>query len=1156
MRISLSIVKLILFMVAAAALVWSQSSFTAAVRGTVTDGSGGAVPGAKVTITEADRNIAHPATTDGAGRYVLTALPPGRYTLWVEAAGFAKHIQMNIPLAVQQQATFDVTLRVGDVSTSVEVTSEAPLLNTTIATLGQVIDNRYMISLPNLGRNPLSMMSLTPGVVGVGGNAGVGTSTNFVANGARNASSEVLVDGALVNTTEQNSGVTDLKWTPSVDAVQEFKMQTNFYQAEYAQSGGAIVNMVTKSGTNEFHGTAYFFRRDSTLNANSWSNNRVGSRKTYYRQDQPGGVLGGPLRKNKTFFFVTYELTASKNPTNSSRTVPTLEQRNGDFSKAFFSDGKLIAVYNPADTYKDASGAIKRNPFPGNVIPRSMFDPIALKALQYMPLPNALPTNAFTQANNWYAAGNNRSKGQQIAFKGDHSFTDALRFTGRYAYSRSNTDYVSLFGLADPKLEVADPGSAAIRNRTQSVAGNLTWTPNPSTIWVFNYGLIYQNYTQPAWGGNAFDLTTLGLPKYLYDNSSYHVFPQFAPGGYTNFGSQGALIIDRQEGTHQFSTSLTKVLGGHNIKFGAEMRRAFLDYAQPGNPSGGFTFSAQTTSQDLNVGNSYQGNGLASMLLGWGGGQSEFSIDPKVFSRSAYWGFFYQDDWKVTPKLTINLGVRYEFELPRHDTQYRESYWDLSARSPISVPGMNLLGVFKFCDSDHPSPYSGDYNNVAPRLGFAYALDRKTSIRAGAGIFYSVSHATVNGHTGFGFKNPSYVPWTLDSGATRYATLADPYPAGLTLPMGRSKADYSYLGLGATTVVPANQNPQMYSWNFSIERELGWSSMARIAYAGSRGLHQYLPYNSLTPLNPIYWAPGRTALQTRVPNPFYGLITDPTAVNLNGPTVQLYRLLRPMAQFDGASGLEGPNAADSIYHSMQLVWEKRFSKGLTALANYTWSKSLDDSSVTGQYSLAWMGGSPAMQNPLNLGLERALSGNDVAHRFVATGVWELPFGRGRRFGSDLNRVLNGVLGGWELSGILTLQSGPPLQVSQSGGTLWNGTQRPDLIGDPTTSGSIYDRMNSYFNAAAFSKPAPDTFGTAPRYLNMRGPAVNTLDAALMKNWRFKEKQSLQFRLDATNIRNHPVFSSPGTSFGSSSFGQITGTKVGSRNAQLGLKYYF
>jgi hypothetical protein len=1027
-------------------------------------------------------------------------------------------------------------------------------LNTTIATLGQVVDNRYMLSLPNLGRNPLNMLSLTPGVVGVAGNTSAGTSTNFVANGGRNAVSDVLIDGALVNTTEQNSGVTTLKWTPSLDSVQEFKVQTNFFQAEYAQSAGAIVNMVTKSGTNEYHGTAYYFRRDSTLNANTWSNNRVGSRKTYYRQDQPGGVLGGPIRKNKTFFFVNYERTSSKSPTSTSSSVPTALERNGDFSDTRFSDGKLITIYNPFSTYKDSSGTIKRNPFAGNAIPGSMLDPVSLKALAYMPQPNALPTNAFTNANNWYQAGNNLITSQQFGFKGDHSIGDSLRFSGRYNYNPQNTDYFSAFGAVDPKLKVADSGCCnTLRVKVHSASGNLTWTPNPTTIAVFNYGFVYSNYVRGPWG--EYDLTTLGLPKYMYDASEYHIFPLFSPSGYLQVGGQSALIMDQQEGVHQFSGSVTKVVGGHNIKAGAEMRQNFLDYAQPGGPSGQFSFGAQTTSQDLNAGNSYQGNGLASMLLGWGSGGA-FSIDPKVFSRAGYWGFFLQDDWKITPKLTVNLGLRYELEVPRHDLQYRESYWDLSAPAPIKVPGYDLKGVFAFTDKDHPSPYTADHNNFAPRLGFAYALNNKTSIRAGAGIFYTLSHATVNGHTGFGFRSNPDIVWSLDSGATQYGTMENPYPAGLAMPIGRSQGSASFLGQNATTVNPKNVNPQVYSWNLSVEREVGWNSALQISYAGSRGLHLYLPYNSLTPLDPSYWGMGRNALQARVPNPFYGTITDPLAVSLNQPTIQLYRLLRPMPHFDGASGLEGPNMADSIYHSMQVLWTKRFSNGVSASANYTWAKAIDDSSVTGQYTLAWMGGSPALQNPLNLALERSLSGNDVAHRLVATGVWDLPFGHGKTWGANLNRVVDGIFGGWQVSGTLTLQSGPPLQVSQSGGTLWNGTQRPNLIGDPATSGSIYDRMIQYLNPAAFSRPAADTFGTAPRFLNVRGPAVNALDAALVKSWRVTENQNLQFRVDATNVRNHPVFSNPNTSFGASSFGQITGTKVGSRNVQLGLKYSF
>ena len=391
-------IALLCMTLAVSGVARAQSSYTAAVRGVVTDASGGAIPGATVTVTESDRNVPHTVTTDSEGRYVVTALPPGQYRLAVELSGFKTYTRTSIPLAVQQQATFDVALDVGGLTAAVEVRSQAPLLNITISTLGQVIENRYMTALPNIGRNPLSFLNLTPGVNGAAGTISP-SNTNFVANGTRNSTSDVLVDGAIVNTTEQNTGATDLKWTPSVDAVQEFKMQTNFFGAEYAQSGGAIINMVTKSGTNAFRGDVYDFLRDSNLNANSWAANRNGSSKPYYHRDQAGGVLGGPIRRNKTFFFATFEYTRSSSPSSATATVPTLEQRRGDFSQTFFSDGRPITIYNPFDTYRDAQGIMKRRPFPGNVIPPALLDAVALRALRYYPMPNQDP-NPITHVNN------------------------------------------------------------------------------------------------------------------------------------------------------------------------------------------------------------------------------------------------------------------------------------------------------------------------------------------------------------------------------------------------------------------------------------------------------------------------------------------------------------------------------------------------------------------------------------------------------------------------------------------------------------------------------------------------------------------------------------------------------------------------------------
>ncbi len=360
-------------------------SFTAAVRGTVTDSSGAAIPSAKVIITESERNVAHPAVSDESGRFFLSALPPGIYNVTVEAKGFSKYVQTALTLAVQQQATLDVQLQVGDVSTAVEVTGSAALLNTTISNLGQVIENAYILSLPNIGRNAMGLTYMTPGVVGSGGRANSDNNTNFVANGSRNSTSDVLLDGVTVVTVEQNSGITDLKFSPSVDAVQEFKMQTNFFSAEYGQTGGAVVNMVTKSGTNDFHGTGYYFLRHSDLNANNWFSNRSNRERPFYRRDQLGGVLGGPVKKNKTFFFASYEYTKSKSPTSQTQSWPTLLQRDGDFSQTFNSSGQLMSIYNPFDTFTNAAGNIERRPFAGNMVPKANDGPDRLEGAGFLP---------------------------------------------------------------------------------------------------------------------------------------------------------------------------------------------------------------------------------------------------------------------------------------------------------------------------------------------------------------------------------------------------------------------------------------------------------------------------------------------------------------------------------------------------------------------------------------------------------------------------------------------------------------------------------------------------------------------------------------------------------------------------------------------------
>jgi hypothetical protein len=889
------------------------------------------------------------------------------------------------------------------------------------------------------------------------------------------------------------------------------------------------------------------------LNANDWFSNRAGRPLPEFHRDQFGGVLGGPIIRNKTFFFGGYQYTKQESPTSSTITVPTALQREGDFSQTFNASGQLMTIYNPFDTFINSAGEVERRPFPGNKIPKEMMDPVALKALGYLPVPNQAGA-AFTNTANWFNTGVNRSSGDQTTIKIDHNFSERTRASGRYSLDRNNGTNPNLFGADNPAYWTGGPSAT----RTHAMVAELNHTFSPTMLVSFRYGFTYSDFHRDPLAGYGFDVTTLGLPANMRDTATHQVFPRWAPEGFQEFGTEPYWVMDRQEGVHHWSGALTKVWGAHSVKVGGERRYNMLDYNQPGNPSGRFNFGRGVTCRKLNSCAGNEGNGLATMLLGWATG-SEYQIEPKTFSRSAYWGFYFQDDWKITNRLTLNLGLRYDFDVPRWERENRYSYWDLEAQSPVSAPGYDTRGVMKFNDDNRRSPFDSDMNNWQPRIGFAFAATPKTAIRGGYGLFYQLSRATVFGRPGTGFTINSPVVWTTNSNATLNRRLSNPFPDGILQPPGRSQGDATLLGFGVSTILPSNnRNPEYHSWNLSIQRELPFQSVLEVNYTGSRGTHLFMPITTLSPLDPSYWGLGRTALQAQVPNPFFGQITDPRSP-LSGPTVQAFRLLRPMPQYDGTGvGTAEPARGDSNYHALQAKWEKRFGKGLTALTHYTWSKMIDNASHSSG-NVSWLGGSTSIQNIWDLRGERSLSSNDIAHRVVISGTYELPFGKNRQFGSNMNRALNWLAGGWDISGMALMQSGMPLQVTQSGGNIWDGTQRPNLVGDPSTSGRVQDRLNGWFNPAAFSQPVIDTPGTAPRNLNYRGPGIKTLDAALLKRISIREGQRLEIRLEIQNVTNTPMFGDPaGLSFGATNFGQITGLRngVGPRNMQFGLKYYF
>ncbi len=1139
-----------------AGILYSQT-FTGAIRGVVTDASGASVPGAKVTISDVARGQDHVAETDAQGRYVVPNLQPSTYMLTVEAAGFQTYQRNPFDLQVQQQVTIDVQLELGEVTTVVEVEAAQPLLNTTIANLGQVIENKYILQLPLVSRNAMALTYLTPGVVRSGGRMGGQNNTNFVANGSRNSTADVLLDGVTVTNPEQNSGITQLKYQPSVDAVQEFKVQTNFFSAEFGQTGGAVINMVTKSGTNEFHGTGYYFRRDDSLDANSFFANRQGSPRPDRARDQYGGVIGGPVKKDKVFFFANFERTEDNAPLSHTARYPTALERAGDFSETFTGGGAPVQIFNPLDTMEDPNnpGDILRAPFPGNVIPQSMMDPVSLKAAAFFPEPTSEGFGPNRQQN-WFAQAPRPDTSNQILGKGDINVSDQGRMSLRFSRSWSNNDPPNLFGEGNPAYAFNEGPSS---NTVYTGTASYTHTASPTTIIEVRYGVLRVDFNRDPM--ESFNPTELGLPAGVAENAAFLTFPEFEPEGYGDIGTEGWLIIGRGEDVNQITGGVTKIAGAHNLKVGGEFRHQRLDYLQPGYPSGFHRFERQSTREKRFGFAGDQGDGLASMLLGWYAGWAGTQHhDPWSFSRSQYYGMYVQDDWKATRKLTVNLGLRYDFDIPRWEKENRYSYWDFDTPSSIDgqLPQFDLRGVYAFTDDETRSDFEGDYNNFQPRLGLAYALNDKTSLRAGYGLFYALSRATVKGHLGSGFQSESSITASEDGNRTRFAAPSNPYPNGFNLPPGRSLGIDTFLGLGAGTTNRENNNPQYQSWNFSIQRQIPGNAVLEANYTGSKGTRLlFAGDTNLQRLDPLFWDLGRTQLDTRVPNPFHGVITDERST-LSRETVVLNRLFRNMPHFNGASQSE-TQRGNSSYHALQLKYEKRFSRGLQMLMHYTWSKMIDDISHGGG-NLNWLGGNTSVQDWSNLRNERALSAHDVAHRYVLSWSYQLPIGTGRAVGTDWGRVTNALLGGWEVSGIASLQTGVPIQVNQNGGVLWDATQRPHLVGDPDPGGSVTERFDSgqWFNESAFEQPEPDTIGSAPRNLNYRTPPLANVDLAIFKSFQIKEAMRGEFRWEMDNATNTPTFGSPNASFGSNAFGRINGyaSGRGARQIQIGLKFYF
>ena len=1138
-------------------------SFTGSVSGLVTDPSGSVVAGANITITDLQRNTSFRATTNETGFYIVSQLQPGGYSITAEHAGFKKHSIDRLPLTTQERATVNITLQLGATTEQISVTGEAQLVETGTSTLSGFVENKRILDLPLNGRNIFSLSALVPGVFFVRQTSGVAdsfTANRFIVNGGQESTSDIILDGVTATVSHNITNIPAVSAIPSVEGVQEFRIQTNAFAAEYGRSGGGLVTIVTKSGTNQVHGSAFEFLRNSALDANNFFANRSGRALASFKRNQYGGSLGGPISipkvyngKDKTFFFVLYEGQRIKAASIAQHTVPTELERAGDFSQSYNAAGQLKQVFDPFSTQLNPAqpGRYIRSPYPNNRIPASAISPVAAKSLTYYPLPNA-PGLPFTRQNNLVLQDAYPQPQDRIEFKLDHNFSDRRRIFGRYTFMDSVYSKPNFWG------NVADPGCCDPMNqRLQNLAMDYTENVGTRTVVNVRYGLGRVSGNRVPWSstfdaGNGFKTTSIGLPSYIDQISDHQVFPTITLQDYTQLGPNGGDIYFMGDTSHSLIGTVSRVQGRHSLKYGVDVRFNYVNYGQLSTPSGGFDFTrAGTQGPDPRTPTAVGGSGFASFLLGFGTGSITHQIRPANFNK--YFAAYVQDDFKVNSKLTVNMGFRWDFEGGVTERFDRITGVDPYAKNPLAdTLKMDLKGIAQFAGSTlgRRGARNVDPKQWNPRLGIAYQLNDKTVIRTGYGVFFGLpSYAASSGYTGGAFASSTAWISTKDGdGITPSNPWTNPFPSGFSLPLGAKAGPNAALGQGLSGAYAPDLRP-MYNqqWNFTIQRSLPGNAVWEVAYAGNKGtrLAQTYQYNQL---DPSLLSMGDKLLE-QVPNPFFGVI--PSNLALGTPTIQRGNLLKPYPQYAGVSSTNA-GYANSNYHAVQTRYERRFSAGLSFLLSYTFSKTITDA-ADGLWNRADL-----IRSYYCRACERSVSSYDQPHRMVINSTYELPFGRGKALASSMNKPLNAMFGNWQVNGILTLSKGLPLfnfGVANNTCFCFGGSQRPDATGiSPKIDNPNVDM---WFNTAAFAQPAPYTFGNLGRNIaTVRQSSSRNIDFSLFKSFKPMERMQIQFRAEAFNLTNTPIFGLPGLTLGSPTFGLVTSQENGPRQVQLGLKIVF
>jgi Carboxypeptidase regulatory-like domain len=1083
---------------------WSQVE-SGRIVGTVRDTSGAAVSGATVVVENTGTNIRHTVATEAAGEFVVTHLQPGTYKVSVEHEGFQKVVEAPFQLTVTQVFTLDVVLTVGGVNQVVNVTASEPLLESGTSSLGQVITAAPITALPLNGRDFIQLAYLTPGVnQGPAGIVQQGSIPEnergngaIQANGLNATNNNFLLDGFDNN--EQQIGFEVIQ--PSVDALSEFKMQTNNFAADIGK-GGAVVNVALKSGTNQFHGDAFEFVRNSAFDARNFFDD--GSAPVPpFKQNQFGGTLGGPILRNRTFFFVDYQGTRINQSQTDISTVPSLAERSGDFSDLLtgttapngYDEGQ---IYDPT-TYNPVTGT--RTPFPGNIIPAASLDPAALNVAALYPTANLSGT-----ANNYLSNPALVNNQDSFDVRVDHQLTSKDSFFATFAFG--NVDEIQ----PDPFPGQAGGGffSGHISDQARAAGISDVHTFTANKINEFKIGYMRYVVNAIPFFANQDLAGPIGIPGIFDPDNPVATggLPNFAISGLSNLGNQDYFPELLRENNYQYLDSFTYLRGEHAFKVGVDIRRRLNGFDQTQNARGDFNFDQQFTS-DLVTGTG--GASLASFLVGYPNAAARYGQKGLFGIRWLELGAYIMDDYRVTPRFTLNLGLRWDLYTPYVEQHDRLANFDFATGEFVTpqMPGVSRTGNVE-------TPMK----NFAPRIGFSWTPHGgSVALRGGFGIFYDLQ----------GTQGDSELPYNPTG---LFYSQSFTYPAstpGLRLSQGFPARTYPTVEnpSGAASAVPfRNPTTSIEEWNLNLEEQVGKDSVFQLAYVGTHGVHLSYVYNLNQAVQPLDSNFGPAPNYGR---PYFDTVPDVAAIRTNA------------------------NLADSITHQMQAKFEKRFSTNWSTLAAYTWQHTIGQ---TPENEAA------GPQNVYNLAAERGDQSPDFRNQFTSAWSYLLPFGPGQKFlnGDGLTKI---VAGGWQTQGIVALYSGqaftPVLSFDPTNTS--SGAPRPDVLGKPGTCPGGQSIL-CWFNPGSYAIPsvAPGqlfatNFGNAG-VGTLRGPAQYNVDASIFKDFAVRESMSIQFRAEAFNVFNHPQFGVPNADVDTSQAGQISTTVHSSRQLQFGFKFLF